>query len=31
LSHNEAYRNTLTYAIAIAGNKRALAERLVRL
>ena len=28
MSQNEAYRNTLTYAMAIAGSERSLAERL---
>ena len=28
MTHGETYRNTLTYALAIAGNERALAERL---
>lgn len=28
MAHSETYRNTLTYALAIAGNERLLAERL---
>ena len=28
MSHGETYRNTLTYALAIAGNERKLAEQL---